>query len=216
MSPKKLKDLTGEIWVINFTEESAQDFRERMLFKSKDQPEEPIVVFIDSYGGYVDSLAKMIETMDEVPNPIITVCMGKAISCGAMLFAHGDVRYCGRHSRIMIHEISGGTDGSADVHNVYADAVEGKRLNRYFIGLLAKDCNIEGGYEGLRKIIKRRDGRDIYMDAEDAVAFGIADFVGLPQVVSMVQTQATTVPAKRRAKNIRKSNKPFKKQSRGK
>jgi ATP-dependent Clp protease protease subunit len=199
MSTKtKPKDLSGEIWVIDFDEESAQDFRERVLFKSKEQPEEPIVVFIDSYGGSADGLAKMIETLDEVPNPIITACIGKAMSAGAMLLSHGDVRYCGRHSRVMIHEVSGGVGGN--VHDMYADAIETKRLNAHFMGLLARNCNIPGGYEGIRKIIKSRDGRDLYLDANEAVRFGIVDFVGMPHIISVVQTQAVTVPIKKRVR----------------
>ena len=206
MSAKtKPKDLSGEIWVIDFNEEAAQDFRERVLFKSKEQPEEPIIVFIDSYGGSVDALAKMIETLDETPSPIITVCMGKAMSAGAMLLSHGDVRYCGRHSRVMIHEVSAGTDGN--VHDMYADTVEIKRLNHYFMGLLAKNCNIPGGYDGLRKIIKSRDGRDLYLNAEEALKFGLVDNVGLPHMVTVATTQAVTVPAKRRAHIPKRKNK---------
>lgn len=207
MAEKKDKelDLTGEIWVTEFTEVAAQKFRNRVMFHAKDNPEEPVVVFIDSYGGYVDSLAKMIETLDEIPNPIITVCMGKAMSCGAILLSHGDLRYCGRHSRVMVHEVSGGTYG--DVHDVHADAIETKRLNQYFMDLLAVNCGIPGGYAGIRKIIKARDGRDIYLSASDAVKFGIVDYVGLPHMVSSVVTQAVTVPVKRKGKKPKRKTK---------
>ena len=178
------KRLNGnEIWVTVFNEEAAQIFRDSVLSKAKISPQEPIVVYIDSYGGMVDSLAKMIETLDEVPNPIVTVCAGKAISCGAILLSHGDVRFCGKHSRVMIHEISGGTVG--DVHDMHADALETKRLNEYFIGLLAENCKIKGGYKAFRKLIKRRDGREVYFDAEAAVKFGIVDWVGLPKIDSI-------------------------------
>ena len=56
----------------------------------------------------MDCLASMIETMDEVPNPIITVAHGMAMSCGAVLLSHGDIRFVGKNSRIMVHEVSGG------------------------------------------------------------------------------------------------------------
>lgn len=200
MAEKKDKglDLTGEIYVGDFTEIAAQKFKSSVLAHAKDSPEEPIVVYINSYGGFVDALASMIETLDSVPNPIITVCQGVAMSCGAILLSHGDVRYCGRHSRIMIHEVSSGTGGN--VHDMYADAVEIKRLNSYWMDLLAKNCNIQGGYSSLRKIIKSKDGRDLYLDAAAAVKFGICDHVGLPQMISAVVTQAITVPIKRKAK----------------
>src|ERR1700693_3667985 len=115
---------SDEILVNDFTEDSAQEFRDKLLEAAKDDPMKPIVVYIDSYGGEVDALAKMIETMDEVSNPVITVAMGKAMSCGAMLLSHGDIRFCGKHSRVMIHEVSIGTGG--DVHDVESTAKEGQ------------------------------------------------------------------------------------------
>ena len=186
---------TSEIWVIKFDEESAQKFRLKVLKRSELNPRMPIVIYIDSYGGYVDSLAKMIETLDEVPNPIITVCMGKAMSCGAILLSHGDIRYCGKHSRVMVHEVSHGAIG--DVHDCHNDAQEGVRLNRYFLGLMAKNCGIKGGYDGLRRIIKERDGREIWMDAKTSLTFGIVDKIGLPNLNSIVLFEVADVPTKR-------------------
>lgn len=185
-----------EIWVTKFDESSAQRFRDKVMAKAKESDKDPIVIHIDSYGGEVDALAKMIETLDEVPNPIITVCMGKAMSCGAILLSHGDVRFIGRHSRTMVHEVSSWTAG--DVHDMKSDAAETTRLNEYFLGLLARNCNIKGGYEGLRKIIKTRDGRDIYMNAAETVKFGLADKVGIPKMISMTFNEAVILPEKRR------------------
>lgn len=190
---KMPKNESDEIWVLEFTPESAQEFRDQLLKAAKD-PNQPIIIYIDSYGGYVDSLAKMIATMDEVPNPLITVAMGKAMSCGAILLSHGDIRWCDRHSRIMIHEVSGVAQG--DVHDVMADSIEHKRLNKYFLGLLAKNCGIKDGYDGLRRIIKDRDGRDMYLDASSAVKFGIVDAVGTPKVSAITLYDVQTVPQK--------------------
>lgn len=185
---------SDEIWVNEFTEQSAQDFRDEVIQASKSDPNAPIVVYIDSYGGQADSLAKMIETMDEVPNAFITVAMGKAMSCGAILLSHGDLRFCGNHSRVMIHEVSGGSTG--DVHDVAADAEEIKRLNKHFMNLLAKNCGIKGGYDALRKMIKDQDGRDNYLNAEQAVKFGIVDSAGLPRVEKTTVYQINLTPNK--------------------
>lgn len=177
-----------DIWVNEFTEKSALKFREQVMEQvSAYDSNKPIVIRIDSYGGLVDSLASMIETIDCIPNPIITSCEGKSMSCGAILLSHGDYRFCGRHSRILIHEISGGSIG--DVHDVHNDASEMKRLNTYFLGLLAKNCGIKGGYNAFRKIMKSYDGRDIYLDAHKALDFGIVDEIGVPTVVPIVQYQ---------------------------
>lgn len=207
---KMPKSDSDEIWVIKFDEESAQEFREQVIRASRNDPTQPIVVYIDSYGGLVDSLAKMIETMDEMPNPFITVCMGKAMSCGAVLLSHGDIRWCGKHSRVMVHEVSSGTQG--DVNDMKADAQEADRLNKWFMGLLAKNCGIKGGYEGLRKIIKQRDGRDMYLDAKAALEFGIADAIGTPKITPItvydVQTSQEKLKGLRdRFKKAAKSSK---------
>lgn len=199
----KLRALTEEeINVTDFTEESAAKFREQLLAKSERNPNEPLVIYIDSYGGYVDALAKMIETMEEVPNPLITCVIGKAMSCGAILLAHGDIRYVGRHSRVMIHEVSAGTHG--DVHEMKNDVAETERLNQYWLGQLAKKCKIEGGYTSLRKMIKERDGRDIYLSAEDAVKFGVADIVGTPTVKTYTSFEISDTPIKKTTVSIEK------------
>jgi ATP-dependent Clp protease protease subunit len=184
--------IDSEIWVTNFDEEHASKFRIMMMNRYKKDPTAPIIIYIDSYGGCVDALAKMMDTMDELPNPKITVCMGKAMSCGAILLSYGDYRYCAKHSRIMIHEASSLAMG--DVHDAYADTLESKRLNEYFMDVLAKRCSIKSGYEGLRAIIKARDGRDIYLNAKEAIKFGIVDKIGVPQPVSLVVHEIITVP----------------------
>lgn len=212
---KDNRDLSGEIWVNDFNEESAQRFREKVVDAALEDPLKPIIIYIDSYGGQVDSLAKMIETMDEVTNPFVTVCHGKAMSCGAALLSHGDVRFCGKHSRIMVHEVSSGTSGN--VHDMKTDVQEGQRLNKYFMGLLARNCGIRGGYDALRKMIKEQDGRDRYLDADAAVKFGIVDAVGTPILNSAYMYEISLVPTKTRMRKTKTRKMPAaKKKSKGK
>lgn len=183
-----------EIWVLDFTPDSAQEFRIRLLEESQDNPNKPIIIRINSYGGHVDSLAAMISTMDEVPNPLITVTQGCAMSCGAILLSHGDVRFCDPHSRIMVHKVSASTSG--DSEDITNDAAEIARLNHYWLGFLADNCNIKGGYTELETLLKSRDGRDRYMTAKDAVSFGIVDVVGLPHLVGMASYEVVGIPEK--------------------
>jgi ATP-dependent Clp protease protease subunit len=194
MDLKSKKTSSDEIWVTEFTSEAALKFREQVLDASHSDPLKPIIVYIHSYGGAVDALASMIETMDEISNPVVTACQGVAMSCGAMLLSHGDIRFVGKHSRVMIHEISGGTHG--DVHDINVDAEEMKRLNRYFMGILAKNCGIKGGYDALRKMIKGQDGRDNYMDASAALEFGIVDAIGMPVVNRLKLYEVAMKPPK--------------------
>lgn len=189
-SPRSSGD---EIWVNTFDEESAQRFREQVMERARKSPMLLIPIYIDSYGGNADSLAKMIETMDEVPNRFVTIAMGKAISCGAILFSHGDMRFCGRYSRIMIHNVSGMSWG--DIYALQASGEEAMRLNKIFMGLLAKNCGIS--YEDLQKEIKNSlDSKEIWLDAEQAVKFGIADEVGLPEITPFIQFACNTLPPK--------------------
>lgn len=198
---RKNRNDSEEIWVLEFTPESAQEFRDRVMEEHKENPNKPIIVNIDSYGGSVDALAKMIATMDEVNNPIITCCMGKAMSCGAILLSHGDIRFCDPHSRVMVHKVSAIASGDAD--DVKNDAVEISRINEYWLGLLATNCNIKGGYDQLSTQIKEKDGRDRYMTAEEAVKFGIVDAVGIPKIATIVMYEVingpTKMPIKKRA-----------------
>jgi len=182
-----------EIWVTKFDEEHAQKFRASVIAIAATDPSRPITIHIDSYGGYVDALAKMIETIDEVPNPIVTVCMGKAMSCGAVLLSHGDVRFLGRHSRVMVHEVSSGTGGN--VHDMKADVNETTRLNEYFMGLLARNCGFKN-YDEFRSVIKQQDGTDRYLVGQEAVKFGIVDTIGTPKVFGKVQYEVTKQPIK--------------------
>lgn len=182
-----------EIWVTKFDEEHAQKFRKAVLEISKSDSQRPIIIYIDSYGGYVDALAKMIETLDEIPNPIITACMGKAMSCGAMLLSHGDVRFLGHNSRVMIHEVSSGTIGN--VQDMKEDVKETVRLNEHFMGLLARNCGFKN-YEEFRAVIKEQDGRDRYLVGKDALNFGIIDAIGLPKVTGRVIYEISKQPTK--------------------
>jgi ATP-dependent Clp protease protease subunit len=181
---------SGEIWVTQFTEKSAQEFRTQVLSIAKLDPSIIIPIYIDSYGGFVDSLAKMIETMDEVPNRFITICMGKAVSCGAILLSHGDIRFCGPLSRVMIHNISTGSWG--DAYSIKADSDEALRLNKCFMGLLATNCGIT--YEKLQQLIKDSTGsKEIWMSAEAAKKFNIIDQIGIPNIFPVV-TWAYEIP----------------------
>lgn len=182
-----------EIWVTKFDEEHAQKFRHAVMEVAKSDPSRPVVIYIDSYGGYVDALAKMIETLDEIPNPIVTACMGKAMSCGAILLSHGDVRFLGRNSRVMVHEVSSGTIGN--VQDMKEDVKETVRLNEQFMGLLAKNCGFKN-YEEFRAVIKEQDGRDRYLVGADAIKFGIVDAIGLPKVTGRMMYEVTKQPVR--------------------
>jgi ATP-dependent protease ClpP protease subunit len=138
--------------------------------------------------------------MDEVPNRFVTICMGKAISCGAILLSHGDLRFCGRLSRVMVHNISMGSWG--DAYALKADSDETLRMNKRFMGLLAENCGIT--YAELQHLIKDAVGsKEIWMDAESAQKFNIVDEVGIPRISTAVQW-AFEVPSPKPRMNRKK------------
>jgi len=131
---------------------------------------------VDSYGGYVHGVLAMLGILDSVKNPIITIAVGKAMSAGAVLLSHGDIRCVGPHAVIMVHEIMCGAIGN--VQDVKNDVEEQNRLNDYLVGLLATNCGTTK--EKLQKTFK--DRREVYLTAKQAVKFGIADHVGIPTI----------------------------------
>lgn len=181
------------IIVNKFNEDSAREFRKRVFKASSADPSMPIVVYIDSYGGYVDALNNMLATMRMVPNKFVTVCVGKAMSAGAALLAAGDFRFCDVGSRIMIHELSGGAVGSID--DIKTDAKESDRLNLQLMTDIATRCGKT--YKELKQIIKDNEGRDLYLTADQAKEFGIVDFIGLPAIKPVVMYAIETLPEKK-------------------
>jgi len=182
-----------EIWIKGvIDDEVAFKFREQMIKKVREipYPNHPLVVYVNSPGGCADAMASIIETMDEIQNPIYTVCAGKAMSAAAIILSHGDVRFCGQHSRIMIHEVSAGTIGN--VQDMKNDTKEIDRLNKHFMTLLARNCNLKGGYKALYKILQDNGGREFYLDAEAARKFGIVDEIGTPNVEAAFVFVTTT------------------------
>lgn len=166
-----------DIVVNEFNDAGAKKFREQVMKIAKFDPERPIIVYIDSYGGEVDALASMVETIKSIPNKVVTVALGKAMSAGAMLLSLGDYRFCGENSRIMIHEISAGAFGN--VHNMKNDVGEIQRMNTHWFDIVAKRCGLKD-YQELRNIMKARDGQEYYMDAKEAKKFGLVDAIGMP------------------------------------
>lgn len=168
---------SDRLWVHEFDEQSAQRFSDKVLSVAEKDAREPIAIYIDSYGGAIDGLATMISVMDAVQNPFITIATGKAMSAGAMLLSHGDIRCVGVHARVMIHEASGGAGGN--VNDIKVATEELHRMNEYFMSILARNCGKT--LKQLQKIWA--GGRDTYMDAGTAVKFGIADHIGIPTIV---------------------------------
>lgn len=185
--------VTGELTVTKFNEEHSIKFRKEVLEITHIDPVHPITIYIDSYGGQVYSLLSMIETLRQVPNPIITVCLGKAMSCGAVLLAMGDHRFCGVDSQVMIHEMSAGAFGSID--DMKTEVKECDRLNARLMTLIAEKCGKT--YAELKTIIVANGGRELYLDAKEAKAFGLVEEIGMPLIKPIVMYSIDVAPHKK-------------------
>lgn len=188
-----------EIIVNKFCEESARKFRSQVLKRASIDDSLPIVVYIDSYGGYIDALNAMLDVLEQVPNPIVTVCTGKAMSCGAVLLAAGDFRYCGRNSRVMVHQGSSGAGGP--IESLQNDVDESKRINAQLMTKIAERCG--KSLAQFKKEMKDRlhkdddEARDLYLPPQAAKEIGIVDFIGMPIIKPVVMYSIETAPEKK-------------------
>jgi len=143
----------------------------QLLFLEADNPERDVYLYLNSPGGIVSAGMAIYDTIQFMKAPVNTICMGMAASMGAFLLA------CGRkgkrsalpHARIMIHQPSGGAQGTAA--DIEIQAREVLYLRGKLNELLAKHTG-----QALEKIESDID-RDRYMSAEEAVQYGIIDKV---------------------------------------
>lgn len=175
-------DFEEILWVTEFTEESAREFCKNLFEKSEKDSAQPIVIYIDSFGGCIDSLVTMITAIDSIPNKVITVCMGKAMSAGAVLLSHGDIRYISQYGRVMVHEASGGLGGN--VNDIKNEVKELEVLNEMMLGVIAQNCGKK--ISNIKQMFTNKR-RDVYMGAQDALEFGIVDKIGLPKINKVVR-----------------------------
>jgi ATP-dependent Clp protease protease subunit len=188
----------SEIVVNDFDEEAAKKFRSQVFKRASLDENLPIVIYIDSYGGYIDSLNSMLDTMEQVPNQMVTVCTGKAMSCGAVLLAAGDFRFCGRNSRVMVHQGSSGTGGPIEA--LQNDVDESKRINKQLMNIIAERCGktLTQFKKEMKERLHREDdeARDLYLPPQEALEIGIVDFVGMPVIKPVIMYSIETAPVK--------------------
>jgi ATP-dependent Clp protease protease subunit len=143
----------------------------QMLFLESEDPDKDINLYINSPGGSVTSGLAIYDTMQYVKCQVSTICMGQAASMGALLLAAGakGKRYSLPHSRIMIHQPSGGFGGQASDIELHAKEI--LRLKAKLNEIMQKHCG-----QTLDRIEKDTD-RDYFMGAGEAKEYGLIDEV---------------------------------------
>jgi ATP-dependent Clp protease, protease subunit len=160
----------------------------QLLFLEADNPGRDIFIYINSPGGSVSAGLAIYDTMQYLTSPVNTICMGMAASMGCFLLAGGSPgkRMALPHSRIMMHQPSGGAQGSASDIEIQA---------REILYLRAKMHELMAKHTGKKaEQIEKDFDRDKYMSAEDAKDYGIIDMLITRRgdLVEPTQLQAVT------------------------
>ena len=141
----------------------------QLLFLESENPNKDISFYINSSGGAVTSGLAIYDTMQYIKPDITTVCIGQAASMGSLLLTAGtkNKRYALPHSRIMVHQPSGGVQGQASDIQIHANEILTirKKLNEIYVNHTGQD---------IKKIEEHLD-RDSFMGPEEAKSFGLID-----------------------------------------
>ncbi len=153
------------------TDESAKDLTEKLLFLEGTAPGKDITFYINSPGGSITAGMAVFDTMKLISSPISVVVTGMAASMGSILLcgASKGRRFLYPHSRVLIHQplISGRMVGPATDINIQAKEMEKLRLELNQILATSSGQPLER--------INRDTDRDFYLNAKEAIEYGLAD-----------------------------------------
>ena len=143
----------------------------QLLFLESENPKKDIYMYINSPGGVVTAGLAIHDTMNYIRPDVATVCIGQAASMGSFLLAAGTKgkRVALTNSRIMIHQPSGGAQGMASDIEIQAKEIlrMRHRLNTLYAQYTGKTV----------EEIERAMDRDNFLEADEALAFGLVDEV---------------------------------------
>jgi ATP-dependent Clp protease protease subunit len=155
-----------------FTTESANALIAQMLYLNAEDNSKDINLYINSPGGMVTAGLAVYDTMQYIKAPITTICIGMAMSFGAVILAAGTKgrRFALPYSRIMIHQpLVGGISGQAT--DIIVEAKEMAYTRETLEKIMARHTG-----QSVEKVSKDME-RNYYMSAEEAKAYGIIDEV---------------------------------------
>lgn len=143
----------------------------QLIFLTAEDSSKDISIYINSPGGVVTAGMAIYDTMQYIKNDVSTICFGQAASMAAVLLAAGTKgkRFALPNSRIMIHQPLGGAQGQAT--DIEIQAKEILRMKVIINEILSKHTG-----QQISKLEKDTD-RDFFMDAAEAVKYGLVDEV---------------------------------------
>lgn len=154
-------------------DDSARYLVNRLLYLDAEKPGEEITFYINSPGGVVTSGMVIYDTMKMIQSPVSTICMGLAASMGSILLSAGTKgrRFIYPHGEVMIHQPSIGGYFQAKSIDLEIQARQIEKTKLIGAQILADNCG-----KTVEQIMKDFD-RDYWMDANEALAYGIVDKV---------------------------------------
>lgn len=154
-------------------DKSAKDVVSKLLLLDNDKPGEEIKFYINSPGGVVTSGMVIYDTMQLIKSPVSTICMGLAASMGSILLSGGKKgkRFIYPSGEVMIHQPSLGGYIRGVSTDLEIQARQTQRVKELGAKILANNCG-----KTLEQIMTDFD-RDYWMNAEEAIAYGIVDKV---------------------------------------
>lgn len=183
-----LIDQPKSVHVRNFDDDAVRSFFDD--FDAAESTGQSVVpIYIDSYGGNVYSLFAMVDRINASDVPVATIVIGKAMSCGAVLFSCGTagLRFVAPTATIMIHDVSNMIMGGFIEMENQID--ETQRLRAVLLGLLDTNCKKRKGY--FDSMLAKVNYTDWFLDAKGAVKQGIASKIGLPDFHLSVNVEHT-------------------------
>ncbi|HRP01188.1 MAG TPA: ATP-dependent Clp endopeptidase proteolytic subunit ClpP [Candidatus Kapabacteria bacterium] len=141
----------------------------QLLHLASEDPSKDIHLYINSPGGSVTAGLAIYDTMQFIKPDVSTICVGLGASMAQVLLCAGakGKRYALPHSRIMMHQPSGGTQGQSSDIEIYTKEII--RMRDVLYTIIAKHTGKE-----LEQILKDAD-RDNYMSAQQALEYGLVD-----------------------------------------
>lgn len=152
-------------------DKSAKDIVSKLLLLDSDKPGKEIKFYINSPGGVVTSGMVIYDTMRMIKSPVSTICMGLAASMGSILLSGGvkGKRFIYPHGEVMIHQPSLGGQIQGVSADLEIQAKQTQRVKEIGANILAENCG-----KSIEQIMKDFD-RDYWMDAKEAIEYGIVD-----------------------------------------
>ena len=152
----------------------ANNIMAQLIFLEYEDPEKDITLYINSPGGYVSAGLGIYDTIQHIKPDVSTICLGSAVSMGAILLAAGAAgkRYGLPNSRVMLHQPSGGAGGQSSDIQIHAKEIV--RTREQLNGIIAKHTG------KTKKEVGKKTDRDFFLSAEEALKFGVIDEIFTP------------------------------------